>query len=290
VEFSPMHEVISHFISQAHDMNPLFQKFFLYLVAFIFLLYICVCIYLFFIQEKSIFPARKIPINQDLGFSLPHEEIFLDTPDGARVHGVMFPVDSARGVVLHFHGNGENVLDLEQDAKEFLEIGYTFLAMDYRSYGKSTGKLSEKHLFEDALLFMQFLEKRGWKQSDIIVYGRSIGTGIATQLASVTQPRGLILYSPYYSMRSLVGELLPFLPTGLILQYPLNTAKYLKAVDCPVLILHGEKDHVIPFHNAQKLAKIKGKLVSFADGDHNNLTSYSLFWREVDGFMRSVRH
>jgi fermentation-respiration switch protein FrsA (DUF1100 family) len=266
-------------------MNRIFKKPMVYFPSLLVLIYVLVCIYFFVIQEQGMFPGREIESERELGFTIKHEEVFLETPDGARLNAVLFEADNPRAVVLHFHGNGENILDMEYAAEPFIKRNYNFLAMDYRTYGKSTGELSEENLFSDASLVMQFLESRGWKQSDIILYGRSIGTGIATQLASETKPRGLILYSPYYSMHALVSDLYPFLPVKLLLKYPLNSAEYLQSVACPVLILHGEVDPVIPVNHAKKLSKIKGKLVTIKAGDHNNLTTFSVFWKALDEFM-----
>ena len=267
--------------------SPL-RKSLLYLSAVLLLIYVAVCIFFFQIQEPSIFPARQIPQEVELGFALEHEELFVDAPDGARLNGVLFKVENPQGVVLHFHGNGENILDMQSVAEPFIRERYDFLAMDYRTYGKSTGELSEASLFDDALLFMQLLESRGWEQADVFIHGRSIGTGIAIHLASVTQPRALLLHSPYYSMHSLVVERFPFLPVGLILQYPLNSAQYLPSVDCPVLILHGEVDEVIPLSHAEQLAAIKGELVTFPTGGHNNLPRFPQFWEEIAAFLNDT--
>lgn len=253
------------------------------------LFYLAICLYYYLNQELIIFPASKIDPGTEINFELKHKEIFLATPDGARLNAVLFEAENPKGVVLHFHGNGENMLNMNYVAEPFILRNYSFLAMDYRSYGKSTGNLSEEKLYSDAALFMQYLEESGWSASDIIIYGRSIGTSIAIQLASKNTPRGLILYSPFYSLKSLVSEILPFIPVGVILKYPLDSAKYMSKVNCPVIMFHGDSDSVVPLSSAEKLSKIKGRLVIFKNGTHENLTNYPQFWSEVDNFLLGLK-
>lgn len=251
-------------------------------------LYSIACLAFYFGQESILFPAKQIDEKMVFDFPLKHEEIYIDTPDGARLNGVLFLAENPSGVILHFHGNGENVLHMKYAAEPFVARGYSFLAMDYRSYGKSTGELSEKILFSDALLSWQYLTDRDWQPSDIILYGRSIGTSIATQLASEQSPRGMILYSPFYSLQSLVSEKAPFLPVSSILKYPLDSATYMQKVNCPVLILHGDSDPVIPISSAERLAQVRGKLVVLSGGNHENLANYPEFWLETDHFLQGM--
>ncbi|MES9930302.1 MAG: alpha/beta hydrolase [Candidatus Thiodiazotropha sp. 6PDIVS] len=265
-----------------------FKKVTISTVAIISTLYLAVCFYYYHNQELIIFPASKIDLSTEFNFELKHKEFFLDTPDGARLNAVLFEAETPKGIVLHFHGNGENMMHMKYVAEPFISRNYSLLAMDYRSYGKSSGSLSEESLYSDAALFMQYLEDSGWNPSDIIIYGRSIGTSIAIQLAAQSNPRGVILYSPFYSLKSLVSEILPFIPVEMILKFPLESAKYMSEVSSPVLILHGDSDSVIPVSNAEKLSKIKGRLVVLKHGTHENLTNYPQFWSEIDDFLSSI--
>ena len=270
-------------------MKRILKKLISFPVAGIVLLYIGVCIYFYSIQEMSLFPARTIPHDFIYTFETPHEELFLDSADGARINAVLFKTDEPRGVVLYFHGNATNMRHMEHVGKPFTRMGFDLLAIDYRGYGKSVGELSEQALFDDARLAMDYLVDIGWRESDIILYGRSIGSGVATQLASVSTPRALILYSPYYSMLDLVSEKVPYLPASLILKYPLDSATYMQSVSAPVLILHGDKDTLIPISHALDLAAVRGQLIRFPQGDHNNLTRFPEFWQAIEAFMDDYR-
>ena len=254
-------------------------------ISVISILYITFCILFYANQDKFLFPAKKIESDYKINFSLNFEELTLKVSDDVQLSGILFNANQPKGIVLHFHGNEQNVLDMESLAKPFVDMGYSFVAMDYRTYGKSTGELSEKNLFSDAKLFLELLEKRGWTQSDIILMGHSIGTGIATQLASISSTKALILYAPYYTFKDLISEKMPILPIGLLLKYPLNSAKYMKSVNCPVLILHGTLDELVPINHAKKLSEINGKLISIENGKHENLTGFDEFWMEISRFL-----
>ena len=269
-------------------MKQILRKLISFPVPGLVLLYIGVCIYFYSIQEMSLFPARTIPQEFAYTFGTPHEEIFLDSDDGARINAVLFKADDPSGVVLYFHGNATNMRHMEHVGKPFTRMGYDLLAIDYRGYGKSVGELSEQALFDDARMAMNYLSEAGWEESDIILYGRSIGSGVATQLASTSTPRALILYSPYYSMLDLVSEKVPYLPASLILKYPLDSAGYMQSVSAPVLILHGDKDTLIPISHALDLASIRGQLIRFPQGDHNNLSRFPEFWQAIEQFLNEL--
>lgn len=261
------------------------KKVFVISFGAVFFLYLLACLTFYLTQENFLFPAKKIASDYKINSSLNFEELTLKVSDDVQLSGIILNANQPKGIVLHFHGNEQTILDMEALAKPFVGMGYSFAAMDYRTYGKSTGELSEENLFSDAKLFLELLEKRGWKQSDIILMGHSIGTGIATQLASVSNPRALILYAPYYTFQDLISEKMPILPIGLLLKYPLNSAEYIKSVDCPVLILHGTLDELVPINHAKKLAQIKGQLISIEHGQHDNLIDFEGFWNEISKFL-----
>lgn len=255
-------------------------------ISVITILYVAFCILFYTSQENFLFPAKKIADDYKIDSSLNFEELTLKVSDEVQLSGILFNANQPKGIVLHFHGNEQNILDMESLAKPFVDMGYSFVSMDYRTYGKSTGTLSEENLFLDAKLFLELLEKRGWKQSDIILMGHSIGTGIATQLASISNTKALILYAPYYTFKDLISEKMPILPIGMLIKYPLNSAKYMESVNCPVLILHGTLDELVPINHAKKLSKINGKLISIENGEHENLTEFDEFWMGISQFLK----
>lgn len=161
------------------------KKMIITIIGIFLVLYVTVCSLMYFKQELFLFLPDKLP--QDFEFSYPNAtEVFLPIENNQHIHGLYFTADQkAKGVVLYFHGNAGALDKWGLVADNFAPLGYDVLIMDYRTYGKSQGKLSEQNLFNDAQLAYNYLRKN-FGARDIVIYGRSIGTGIATHLASKT--------------------------------------------------------------------------------------------------------
>jgi uncharacterized protein len=143
-------------------------------------------------------------------------------------------------------------------------------------------------LYAYALVFYKLARSR-WKPSQIVLYGRSFGTGIAAQLASVRDCRRLILESPYYSMTSVFRRYLFLYPVSTMLHYHLPTNEYLPAVTAPITIFHGDADGTIPYGNAlrlEPLLKSGDEFVTITGAGHNNLHEFPLFKQKLDSVMR----
>jgi pimeloyl-ACP methyl ester carboxylesterase len=160
--------------------------------------------------------------------------------------------------------------------------------IDYPGYGKSTGKRSEQALYDDALLFYK-MAKGQVSAEHIILYGKSLGTGIAAQLASVRDCRRLILETPYYSMDALARHYFFIYPVMPMTKYALPTYKYFEYINAPVTIFHGTRDEVIPYKQSRWLvAKKPGtELISIEKGKHNNLPVFPLFQHKLDSLLNN---
>ncbi len=158
--------------------------------------------------------------------------------------------------------------------------------VDYGDFGKSTGKRRERLILSD----MQFVYNellKTYQEHHIIVYGRSLGSGFATKIASENRPRYLILDSPYYSFLKVIERFVPILPVRWVLRYHLRTDRWIRHVNCHVYIIHGTKDRLIPFRHSQKLQAInpsKITLIRIEGGRHNNLPSFD----EYHNFVRDI--
>lgn len=192
-----------------------------------------------------------------------------------------------KGIILYFHGNAGALDTIGFEAAGFVERGYDVVIPDYRSYGKSSGSLSEKALYEDAKLFYRYVEDY-WPANgtdDIIIYGRSIGTGVAAYLASQVQQHELILVTPYYSMSRLAQQKYPLVPVSMLLRYPLATNQFVLNFAKPIYIFHGTKDRVIPYQDALDLKRLIGdraKLITVEGSNHNSIVDDSYFWLEME--------
>ena len=246
---------------------------------------------IYFIQEKFIFLPTSLPANYQYDFEVPFEEIFLNSSDDARLNALHFKSPSPKGVILYFHGNAGNLARWGEIAMSLTQqYNYDVVVMDYRTYGKSKGELSEKALYEDGQLFYDYILQR-YRENEVVLFGRSLGTGIATLLASTNDPGKLILETPYYSMLDLGQKRFPFLPVKWLLKYEFKSFEYVQNIDCPVTVFHGTRDEIVPLESGRRLYDTipgdKKEMVVVEGGRHNNLSafeSYQIGLRNVLAF------
>lgn len=244
-------------------------------------LYGVICIAIYSLQEKMIFPGPALPV--DYSFFLPSglevEEVHL-TSGEASLHGLYASAPQAKGVVLYFHGNGGSVQDWISVAPDFVRHQFDVLIMDYRGYGKSRGERTQELMLEDAELAYNFVLQK-WPDKSIIVYGRSLGSGFGTYIASKYPAACLMLETPYFSLKKVSQDRFPWLPVGPLLRFPMPSHQYLEKVSCPIFMIHGTEDQVIPVIHSRLLEKVpKDKYVVYEEipgGMHSNLSAYSQY-------------
>ncbi len=251
--------------------------------------YLIAIVMLYFLQEKLIFLPTKLPQNYAYSFTEPFEEVFLPTADGARLNALWFKRQDPNGLILYFHGNAGNLSRWGEIVQPFAKMGFDVLVMDYRTYGKSTGTLSEENLYSDAQLFYDYAQKH-YNQEQIVLYGRSLGTGMATRLAAENQPALLLLETPYYSLLDIGAKRFPWLPVKWFMKYPFRAHEFMQQVLCPVRIFHGTEDRIVPYESGRKLYEtIPGDDNTFYDiqgGRHNNLSSFPAYQRAVNEVLK----
>jgi alpha-beta hydrolase superfamily lysophospholipase len=203
--------------------------------------------------------------------------------DGGRINAIHFKVPNSRGVVYYLKGNSKSIKGWGKFAKDFVSNGYDFFMMDYRGFGKSSGKRSQEKVFNDAQYIYKWLTQY-YTEDKIVLYGRSWGSGIAARIASWNKPARLLLDSPYFSFRYNTNRYLFFLPLRWILRYDIRTDQYLKSTTCPVHIIHGTKDRLISFSQSEKLKSLypeKITLHAIEGARHNNLPDYPEFFETL---------
>ena len=254
------------------------------------LVYIMIGVALYFLQDKLIFHPQKLPADYNYRFDIPFRQIDLPVNKKKNLSIVQFTVpDSVRkGIVLYFHGNRSNINRYAKNAVHFTRNHYEVWMIDYPGYGKSTGKRSEQVLYADALLFYKMAISKV-SAEHIIIYGKSLGTGIASQLASVRDCKRLILETPYYSMDALAKHYFFIYPVMPMTKYAFPTYEYFEYIKAPVSIFHGTRDEVIPYKQAQRLvAKKPGtELITIEKGKHNNLAEFPLFHHKLDSLFNN---
>ena len=256
-------------------------------------IYIVCGISLYFLQEKLLFHPEKLPAEHQFNFATPFKEINLEVNKEKNLSIVQFTVPDSvcKGVVLYFHGNMRNIERYAPFAANFTKNKYEVWMMDYPGFGKSTGKRTERILYDDATQLYKMARARFAKDS-IIIYGKSIGTGIASQLASVNVCKRLILETPYYSIGALFRHYAFMYPAEQMAKYQFPIYQYLKNIDVPVSIFHGIHDEVIPFKNAERLISLRyettkpvRELITIQKGKHNNLNDFPLFHQKLDSLL-----
>jgi uncharacterized protein len=243
-----------------------------------------------YILERILFQPTKLDKNYAFQFNRPFEEITLQPEKDAQINALYFKVNNPKGVILYFHGNRDN---LQRWGSISSEIGdyfhYDVFVMDYRGYGKSVGKRDEDVLNRDALFCYNYV-KTNYAPKEIIIYGRSLGTGIASCLASEIKADKLILETPYHSVNDLVKNYFSLFSIEHKLPYKLPSYQYLQDVDCPILMIHGTADEVVPYSSGKKLYEsLVNKNVTFItipNGKHNNLgDDYKDYWESMTNFL-----
>lgn len=244
---------------------------------------------LYFLQDFILFRPVTLKRNHKFNFPEPHKDISIPINEHDTLNLVDFAATDTitKGVVLYFHGNKRNISWYHKYIPYFTRHGYQVLMIDYPGYGKSTGKLTEEKLYSWALHVYQLAHKR-FSADSIIIYGKSMGTGIAAQLASVRECKRLILETPYYDFPAVIKHYLPVYPVRWMLHYQFPTWQYLQNVTVPVTIFHGTKDRVVVYKNAARLKpflKTGDEIVTIKGGSHNNLFTYPETIRKLDSLL-----
>lgn len=252
-------------------------------------LYLLIWVLLIVFQEKLIFMPGELPQDYTYEFSYDFEELYLESHDGkARLNALHFKAKSPKGIVVYYHGNAGQLADWGHVVQDFVVSNYDVLVMDYRGYGKSTGKLSEKALYSDALLFYDYALER-YPEKNILVYGRSLGTTFATYVAAKNNPSKLFLEAPFYSLKYLVQEKFPIFPVSWSLRYHFPTDEFVKEVTCPIVIFHGIDDALIDIENSKKLSELipesQLRFISIPNGGHNDLVNARGYREAIDSLL-----
>ncbi len=222
------------------------------------------------------------PVRYDAqqGWNQPTEatDVWLTTSDGLKLHAWFFPTHNAPAIatIIFFHGNGGNISNVGWVGQRLSSRGFNVLLLDYRGYGRSEGDVAgEQGLYADAEAGYHYVtQTRGVSPESVVLYGQSLGTAVAADLASRRPCAAIILESGFSSASDLAATVLPWLPRRLhfLSRNRFETARKLAAVKCPVLVTHGDPDDTIPREHGQSLfaaANEPKKLMMFPGAGHN---------------------
>ncbi len=225
----------------------------------------------------------------------PFEDVSFRASDGVELNGWLFRADpnSARSslVVLLCHGNGGNISDRLGMAQALLTTGVSVFLFDYRGYGRSQGRPSEEGTYRDGEAAYGWLERKGFFGKNILLFGESLGGGVAADLATHLITGGLILQSTFTCIADLGADLFPWLPVRWLARIKYDTLSKLPRVKTPVLVMHSRADSLIRFQHSQRnfAAANEPKLFCELVGDHNDpLTNRTQFIADIEKFLNLI--
>lgn len=251
----------------------------------------------------ALFRPTTLAADYKYRFALPYREINFEPEKGVKINALLFsPLPPAPGLsdpyqgkrtVLFFHGNRDNLDRWGREyAERFTSKGYNVLMYDYRGYGKSTGERSEAALHRDAQYVYDFLKNR-ISENLILVYGYSLGTGMASRIAANNRPKLLILEAPYVSIPTLGSTQLPIFPYEWLTRYKFRTDSCFAHIHCPIHLFHGTKDITVPYKNSLLLLStpapesfVKVKLTTIPGGHHLYLNSSPIYRSALDSLLK----
>jgi len=243
-----------------------------------------------FQRKQQYFPSGGITVPAHLverGVSL----VTIETEDGERIAAWHGPSADGRASLLYFPGNGGSIADSDDRFAELLDEGFGFLAISYRGYPGSTGSPSEAGLVLDALAGFDWLTAHGVDAKTIIVYGWSLGSGVAAQLAGLRPVRALVLEAPFLSAEAIARQRFPMFPVGLLMKDRFRTDLALPRIDRPLVVLHGDADRTIPVeHGREIVRRYDGPKVflEFPGGTHTDLWERG-GWCRIREALRSLK-
>ena len=205
----------------------------------------------FFAQRALIYPAPELSGRNVPDGMLP---AILQTEDGLSLDAAYRPATASLPVIVFFHGNGGSIAGAAAATEQLGAPGYGLLLVEYRGYGGNPGSPSEAGLYDDGRAALAWLGGQGVSRDRIVLIGNSLGSGVATQLASEGKAAALILISGFSSLTDVAGRHYPWAPVRLLLRDRYDNLTKLSRVHAPVLILHGARDTLIPIEHGERLA------------------------------------
>lgn len=243
-------------------------------------LYLLALTWLWFRQERLLFFPEPWPQQDPPALHAADvRSTWVEVP-GAKLHALHLQQANARGLVFFLHGNGGNLASWFVNADYYRRAGFDLFMLDYRGYGRSTGQIeSEAQMMDDV--------RAAWRQVSpqyagrpVVVYGRSLGTGLAAQLSAEVNPALTVLVSPYRSMVAMTREKYPIVPV-VLLRYPLQTDQVVARIKNPIWLVHGQRDQLIPPSHSEALLAAAGpghaRLLRLPEAEHNDVHEFKAY-------------
>ena len=207
---------------------------------------------LYYFSNRAVYYPSKYPEgNWELQRAAGATDAWMETLDGVKIHGWWVHRESSQLATLFLHGNAGNITDRARHIQEIVAAGSSALILDYRGYGKSSGRPSEQGLYRDSEAGFIYLLGKGYRPEQIILHGESLGTAVAIDLASRRPCAGLILEAPFTSASDVAATVVPFV--GPLLIRGFNSLPKIRWIPVPKLFMQGDRDEVVPLRLGQQV-------------------------------------
>jgi len=246
------------------------------LIFMLLAVYVFIVIVVYFNQRSlQYFPARMSPGKPEDNNVPEMREVFVETEDGLKLLAWFAPPQDKNGkIVVYYHGNAGHIGYRAGKARHFIEAGYGILLLEYRGFARNPGRPSEEGFYKDGRAALRWLEREGYSPAQYVLYGESIGSGVAVEMARAIQPRYLILEAPFTSAADVAKRAYFFLPVDLLMKDRYDNIDKIKNITSSLLIVHGDEDEVIHQSQGRSLyeaANHPKEFVSINGGHHANL-------------------
>lgn len=240
------------------------------------------------VQQKLIFRPDSLPKDHIFLFDNHYEELNLKHNNGEEINGLYFPSEDSKAVIIYFHGNSKNLQHWGKYLPDVIDRGFDVLAIDYRGYGKSDGLASEENMYEDGLLAYNWA-KNNFPDKELILWGRSLGTAVASHLSISNNAGKLILETPFYNMPELVKTRFPLFLIPVELKYKFPNDTNIANNNITTYIIQGTKDNIVPLKSAKKLQKIletDDHFFTIKGAGHKNLHEFNDYHSVLDEILK----
>ena len=227
---------------------------YLYLaLSSIILAYIIIVLFTYLYQRKLLYhPTENNYTGDEIQFD--YKEVFIEVDKDLKLKSWFLEKDLKKNkTILYFHGNAGDLTNRVHKLNELNKLDVNILIISWRGFSGNQGKPTEKNLYNDARKSVEWLNETGVTNKNIILYGESLGTGVATELGQNNSFSGIVLESPFTSIADAAKIYYPYLPVNLLLKDRYDSIKKIKNIKIPVLIMHGKKDNIVPFFMGEKL-------------------------------------
>lgn len=270
-------------------LKQIFSKLWRRIVIYVLIAYLILCTFLYFLQDQIIFPRHSIP--KSTGITPPPDriEVWIINERGEKVEGWYLPPlsrETPHPLLVFFHGNAELIDFDADDFQTCRRWGMGVFLPEYRGYGRSQGKPGQRGIAADMIQFRKWLlQNPDIDPNRIVYFGRSLGGGVACQLARNYPPAALILQSTFTSLKKMARRyiVLPF-----FIKHPFDNEKVIASLKCPIYIVHGNRDTLIPVSHGQRLHQLAPHSVyREVPTGHNDMPMDAAFWQSIHAFLQS---